>query len=63
MGDRFAGLNAGISVGRRVEERRERAGQRYFTFGRAQGQPCPPTEAGGCSFGSLGYIFQSRVKV
>ncbi len=63
MGDRFAGLNAGISVGQRVEEKRERAGQRYFTFGRAQGQPCPPTEAGGCSFGSLGYIFQSRMKV
>jgi hypothetical protein len=26
-----------------------------FTFGKAQGQPCPPTEAGGCSFDSLGY--------
>jgi hypothetical protein len=63
VSDSFAGLNAGMSVGRRVEERGEIASQRYFTFGRAQGQPCPPTEASGCSFGSLGYIFQSQVKV
>jgi hypothetical protein len=55
VSDIFAGLNAGIKVGWRVEERGEIASQRYFTFGKAQDQPCPPTEAGGCSFGSLGY--------
>ncbi len=55
VSDNFAGLYAGISNRRRIEERRELASQRYFTFGKAQGQPCPPTEAGGCSFGSLGY--------
>jgi hypothetical protein len=49
-----SGLNAGISVRRRIEERRELASQRYFTFGKAQGQPCSPTEAGGCSSRSLG---------
>ncbi len=26
-----------------------------FTFGKAQRQPCPPTEAGGCSSDSLGF--------
>jgi hypothetical protein len=41
--DIFAGLNAGISVGRSVEERGEIASQRYLTFGKAQGQLCPPT--------------------
>jgi hypothetical protein len=43
VSDSLAGLNAGISVVRRVEERGEIASQRYFTFGKAQGQPCPPT--------------------
>ncbi len=30
MSDSFAGLNAGISVGRRVEERGKRDSQRYL---------------------------------
>jgi hypothetical protein len=33
---------------------RKLTSQRYFLSEKALGQPCPPTEAGGCSFGSLG---------